>query len=273
MTERPKIPVVVRRRPADTGASKDKDLPDPSGTRTVPTPARGIMRDGPLLTPAGGVPRGRAYHAPNAIPAPRESSPTPSRPIMREAPVGPANVRTFGSAAARGAPAQGPRAGGGRGGAWTNDRSKRLRVPREVKPPTPPKPRPPLEVFPIDELTIKVLRAVLESTERNAALPQASADAEFVPGATYRDLRRILSLTWPDVRDAVQRARPHQVLGVARFFGRFGPVFVVSEYGKSVLAAAEAGQELPEPPPDIARSLEAARAARAAWDADHEESA
>jgi hypothetical protein len=186
---------------------------------------------------------------------------------MREAPVVAPSVRTFGSSKARGGtPAQGlPR---GRGGApWAQDRSKRLRGPREIKPPTPPKPRPPMEVFPIDELTIKVLRAVVESTARNAALPQASTDAEFVPGATYRDIRRVLSLSWPDVRDAVQRARPHQVLAVGRFFGRFGPVFVISEYGKAVLAAADAGQPTPEPPEDIAKSLEIARAARAAWDA------
>ncbi|GAB4196657.1 MAG: hypothetical protein OHK0013_04050 [Sandaracinaceae bacterium] len=276
MTDRPKIPVVVRRRPVQDGAST-KDVPDPSGTRTVPTPARGVardavtregaMRDGPLLTPAQGVSRGRAFHAPNAIPAPRESSPTPSRPIMREAPVTAPNVRTFGSSKVRGGrPAHGIARGRGTP-AWGQDRSRRVRAPREIKPPTPPKPRPPMEVFPIDDLTIKVLRAVVESTARNAALPQASTDPDFVPGATYRDIRRVLSLSWPDVRDAVQRARPHQVLAVGRFFGRFGPVFVISEYGKAVLAAADAGQPLPEPPEDIAKSLERARAARAAWDA------
>lgn len=177
---------------------------------------------------------------------------------MRDAPVGPATVRTFGSSRRNDRPA---------------DRSKRLRTDRsvrEIKPPTPPKPRPPMEVAPLDELTTKILRAVVDVTARNAQLPQASADAEFVPGATYRDIRGVLSLAWPDVRDAVQRARPHQVLKVARFFGRFGPVFVISDYGMQVLVAAEAGQPTPEPPPDIAAGLERARAARARWDADHE---
>lgn len=259
MTERPKIPV-VRRRPAGDAA---KEGPDPSGTKTIPTPARGLDRAvleryaaAPDQPPAPRAPR-RNFYTPNAIVAPRESSPTPSRPILRDAPVVAPNVRTFGSSRAK---------GGGR----SNDRSKRLpRNVREIKPPTPPKPRPPMEVFPIDELTVKVLRAVIDVTERNAALPQAS-DPAFVPGAAYRDLKRVLDLAWPDVRDAVQRARPHQVLKVGRFFGRFGPVFVISDYGRAVVEAVEAGQPIPAPPPDIETGLEAARAARARWDADHE---
>lgn len=267
MTDRPKIPV-VRRRPAADGA---KEGPDPSGTKTIPTPARGLDRavleryvnasePRPLDRPPFERDRGprRNFYTPNAIVAPREANPTPSRPILREAPVVAPNVRTFGSSRAK---------TGGR----SFDRSKRLPRPiREIKPPTPPKPRPPMEVFAIDELTIKVLRAVIELTDRNAALPQASSDAEFVPGAAYRDLKRVLDLPWPDVRDAVQRARPHQVLRVARFFGRFGPVFVVSDYGKAVLAATDAGQPIPEPPEEIARGLESAKQARARWDADHE---
>ena len=266
MTERPKIPV-VRRRPSGDAA---KEGPDPSGTKTIPTPARGLDRA--ILeryVQAAERPverdRGRRQFTPNAIVAPREPTlprdamPTPSRPIMRDAPIVAANVRTFGSSRAKG--------GGGRGA----DRSKRLPRPiREIKPPTPPKPRPPMEVYPIDDLTVKVLRAVVDLTTRNAALPQASDDPTFVPGAAYRDLKRVLDLAWPDVRDAVQRARPHQVLKVGRFFGRFGPVFVISDYGKTVLEAVEAGRPIPEPPPDIATSLEQARSARALWDAEHE---
>jgi len=264
MSDRPKIPVVVRRRAASPESTKDG--PEPSGTKLIPTPARGIDRSTfepsspgtrDLDRPRRDAGPRRAFFAPNAISAPRESSPTPSRPIMRDAPVGPVSVRTFGSSRRNDRP---------------TDRSKRLRSDgvREIKPPTPPKPRPPLEVFPLDELTVKVLRAVVDVTARNTELPQASTDPEFVPGATYRDLRRVLSLAWPDVRDAVQRARPYQVLRVARFFGRFGPVFVISEYGEQVLSAAEAGQPTPEPPPGIAAGLERARAARARWDADHE---
>lgn len=259
MTERPKIPV-VRRRPSGDGA---KETSEPSGTKSVPTPARGLDRAVLERFVQAEVPveRGprRNYYAPNAIAAPREANPTPSRPIMRDAPVVSANVRTFGSARAK---------TGGSGG--RADRSKRLPRPvREIKPPTPPKARPPMEVSPIDELTVKVLRAVVELTERNAALPQASSDTTFVPGAAYRDLKRVLGIAWPDVRDAVQRARPHEVLKVGRFFGRFGPVFVISDYGKVVLAAADAGEPTPEPPADIAERLEKARDARARWDAEH----
>ena len=265
MSERPKIPVVRRRPAAEGSSSAGKDGPDPSGTQTIPTPARGLDRaileryvqapDRPADPPRTSPRRG--FFTPNAIPAPREANPTPSRPIMRDAPVV-ANVRTFGSSRAK--PQSRP-----------FDRSKRLQRPiRDVKPPTPPKPRPPIEVFPIDDLTLKVLRAVVDLTDRNAALPQAASDASFVPGAAYRDLKRVLGLAWPDVRDAVQRARPHQVLRVGRFFGRFGPVFVISDYGRAVLAAAEAGQPLPEPPEDIAVALEAARQARAQWDAEHD---
>ncbi len=264
MTDRPKIPV-VRRRPAADGP---KEGPDPSGTKTIPTPARGLDRavleryiaaPQPPAFERDRAPR-RNFYTPNAIVAPREPNPTPSRPILREAPVVAPNVRTFGSSRAK-------TGGGGR----SFDRSKRLPRPiREIKPPTPPKARPPMEVFAIDELTLKVLRAVVEVTDRNAALPQAGADPEFVPGAAYRDLKRVLGLAWPDVRDAVQRARPHQVLRVARFFGRFGPVFVISEYGKSVLAAIDAGQPIPAPPEDIQSALEAAKAARAEWDAEHD---
>lgn len=261
MTERPKIPVVRRRPPSGEGA---KEGPDPSGTKTIPTPARGLDRaileryaQAPDRPPEldRRAPRRNVY-TPNAIVAPRESSPTPSRPIMRDAPVVASNVRTFGSSRAK--PAGRP-----------FDRSKRLRPVREVKPPTPPKPRPPMEVFPIDELTLKVLRAVVDLTDRNAALPQAANDTSFVPGAAYRDLKRVLDLAWPDVRDAVQRARPHQVLRVARFYGRFGPVFVISDYGRAVLAATDAGQPIPEPPEDIQSSLDEAREARARWDAEH----
>ncbi|MBX7193220.1 MAG: hypothetical protein K1X94_14295 [Sandaracinaceae bacterium] len=268
MTERPKIPV-VRRRPSGDAA---KEGPDPSGTKTIPTPARGLDRaileryvQAPDRPPERERERGRRAFTPNAIVAPREPTaprdamPTPSRPIMRDAPIVAANVRTFGSS----------RAKGGAGG--RADRSKRLPRPiREIKPPTPPKPRPPMEVFPIDELTLKVLRAVVELTARNAALPQAANDPAFVPGAAYRDLKRMLDLAWPDVRDAVQRARPHQVLKVGRFFGRFGPVFVISDYGKAVLESVDAGRGIPEPPREIAADLEAARTARAEWDADHE---
>jgi hypothetical protein len=270
MSERPKIPVVRRRPASEAGPSSTigasaKEGPDPSGTKTIPTPARGLDRaileryvqapDRPP-EPLRNSPR-HGYYAPNAIQAPREANPTPSRPIMRDAPVV-ANVRTFGST--RSKPQSRP-----------FDRSKRLPRPvREAKPPTPPKPRPPLEVFPIDDLTVKVLRAVVDLTDRNAALPQAASDTSFVPGAAYRDLKRVLGLAWPDVRDAVQRARPHQVLRVGRFFGRFGPVFVISDYGRAVLAASEAGQPIPAPPEDIAASLEVARAARAEWDAEHD---
>ncbi len=258
MSERPKIPVVRRRPPPEGG----KESPDATGAKPPPTPARGIDRSvlerfvqAPSEPPRERGPR-RSF-TPNAISAPRDASPTPSRPIMRDAPLV-ANVRTFGSARAK--PQGRP-----------FDRSKRLQRPvREAKPPTPPKPRPPIEVFPIDDLTVKVLRAVVDLTDRNAALPQASTDPSFVPGAAYRDLKRVLGLAWPDVRDAVQRARPHQVLRVARFFGRFGPVFVVSDYGRVVLTAVEAGQPVPAPPEDIAAALEAARVARAQWDAEHE---
>ncbi len=263
MTDRPKIPV-VRRRPAADGA---KEGPDPSGTTTIPTPARGLDRavleryvNAPERPPAerDRAPR-RNFYTPNAIVAPREPNPTPSRPILREAPVVAPNVRTFGSSRAKTG-----------GSSRPFDRSKRLPRPiREIKPPTPPKPRPPIEVSPLDDLSIKVLHAVADLTARNAALPQAS-DPAFVPGAAYRDLKRVLDLAWPDVRDAVQRARPHQVLRVARFFGRFGPVFVLSDYGKAVLAAVDAGQPIPDPPEDIRASLEAAKAARALWDADQE---
>lgn len=288
MTDRPKIPVVVRRRPP-AEASKEsaasearKEGPEPSGTQTIPTPVRGVARP-PMDTGERPRPRlgeapwdrgpkrdfrrddrgRRPYHVPNAITAPREPitgrdpALTPSRPIMRDAPVVAPSVRTFGSSRRKKR-------------CERESRLRPIRAVREVKPPTPPKPRPPLEVFPIDELTIKVLRAVVESTARNAQLPQAKSDPEFVPGATYRDIRRILALSWPDVRDAVLRARPHQVLKVGRFYGRFGPVFLVSDYGARVLAAADAGEPIPEPPPEIAEALERMREARARWEAEHE---
>lgn len=254
MTDRPKIPV-VRRRPAET--PKD-GVPKPDVASSSPTPMSGLDRSTleRFTRPARTDRSARTYFTPNAIPAPRESNPTPSRPILRDAPVASANVRTFGSARAK----PGRQA----------DRSKRLPRPfREIKPPTPPKPRPPMEVFAIDELTVKMLRAVVELTARNAALPQAQEDATFVPGAAYRDIKRVLGLGWPEVRDTVQRARPHEVLTVARFFGRFGPIFVVSDYGKAVIAALDAGEPIPDPPPDIAARLEEAREARARWDAEH----
>ncbi len=252
MTDRPKIPVVRRRSPVD--ASKDPVEPSEPAQ---PTPVSGLDRS-TLERFTRPVKQERAphnYFTPNAFPAPRESTPTPSRPIMRDAPIVSGSVRTFGSSRIKGR---------------SSDTSKRLpRAVREIKPPTPPKPRPPLEVFPIDDLTVRMLRAVGELTERNRALPQASTDPTFVPGAAYRDLKRVLGIAWPDVRDAVQRARPHELLRVVRFFGRFGPIFALSDYGALVLAAAESNRPLPEPPPDIAARLEEAREARARWDAEH----
>jgi len=79
MSERPKIPV-VRRRPS---ADSPKEGPDPSGTKTIPTPARGLDRaileryvqapDRPADPPRTSPRRG--FFTPNAIPAPREANP------------------------------------------------------------------------------------------------------------------------------------------------------------------------------------------------------
>jgi len=110
-------------------------------------------------------------------------------------------------------------------------------------------------------------RVVVAMTERNAALPQATNDPEFIAGATYRDIRRGLAVTWPEVRDAVQDLRVHAVLQVARFFGRFGPVFVISDYGVSILEALDAEKPLPEPPDDVHLAIEAAKVAYEAWTA------
>ena len=121
----------------------------------------------------------------------------------------------------------------------------------------------------LNELSFRTLRIVVAMTARNAALPQATNDPEFVAGATYRDIRRELAVTWPEVRDAVQDLRVHAVLQVARFFGRFGPVFVISDYGAAILEALDAEKSLPEPPADVRVAIEAAKVAYDAWSAAH----
>lgn len=242
MTERSKIPVVVRRKAAET-----------------PEPAK------PVEAPRAPEPfrRGRAPYTPNAIVAPRfetprAPSPTPSRPVMREAPIT-VNTRTFGSSKPKDREAR-------RSGTHKVRRAERV---REPVPPTPPAPKAPRKVVELNELSFKTLRVVVAMTARNAALPQATNDPEFVAGATYRDIRRELSVTWPEVRDAVQDLRVHSVLQVVRFFGRFGPVFQISDYGTTVLAALDAGMPLPEPPPEVRVAIEAAKVAYDAWTSAH----
>ena len=238
MTERPKIPVVVRRKAAETPVAKPVEAP-----REVE----------PL--------RRRSPYGPNAIvaprfEAPRSPNPTPSRPIMREAPIA-VNTRTFGSGKPKDRDRDSRRSGTHKVG--RAERSK------EPVPPTPPAPRAPRKVVELSELSFKTLRVVVAMTARNAALPQATTDAEFVAGATYRDIRRELAVTWPEVREAVQDLRVHSVLQVARFFGRFGPVFILSEYGSAILEALDAGKPLPEPPSEVRVAIEAAKAAYDAW--------
>jgi len=242
MTERPKIPVIVRRKAAE-----------------VPEPAKAVEPAPEPFRPRVG------RYAPNAIVAPRfetdrSSSPTPSRPIMREAPIA-VNTRTFGSSKPKDRDRETRRSG--------MHKVRRAERTKEPIPPTPPALRAPRAVAELNALSFKTLRVVVAMTERNAALPQATNDPEFIAGATYRDIRRGLAVTWPEVRDAVQDLRVHAVLQVARFFGRFGPVFVISDYGVSILEALDAEKPLPEPPDDVHLAIEAAKVAYDAWTAAH----
>jgi hypothetical protein len=181
---------------------------------------------------------------------------------MREAPIA-VNTRTFGSSKPKDRDRDRDTR---RSGTHKVRRAERI---KEPVPPTPPAPRAPRKVVELNELSFKTLRVVVAMTARNAALPQATNDPEFVAGATYRDIRRELSVTWPEVRDAVQDLRVHSVLQVVRFFGRFGPVFQISDYGTAILAALDAGQPLPEPPEDVHVAIEAAKVAYEAWSAAH----
>ncbi|MCS6856360.1 MAG: hypothetical protein NZM37_01480 [Sandaracinaceae bacterium] len=262
MSEGSKIPV-IRRRPVSEPKGTEAGQENQEGAireGLATSSARSSLQDGSRQPGQSGSSKAsagrnqKAKPATTAIAAPREEMITPSRPILREAPIVPPKSRSFGKRSRR----YGPRR-----------RRQHARFPRPPRFQMPPKPRPPEPVEPIDERMVRVLRAVVDMTARNAALPRTKEDPDFVPGAGYRDIRRALALTWPEVRSAVRRMKPHGLLKVARFYGRFGPIFVATDYGQAVLEAAEAGQPFPEPPEAVKRALGEAKLAWEKWQAEH----